>query len=222
MFQSTRRACGVLGAAAGSTLCAGLAVVAGIIPQSGAANARLQAAAAAPLEAVVPTVPDSIPTTLVEAGTDSTEVPPPVEVPTTVAEVTTTAPPVTTAPQPAPVEDVAVPDPAPIEAPPATVEPPASGAVPRREPSSAEVAQALEGLRPYVQSVFSPGPEQVAEAGEKICTAFDEGRTVEEVKAEGLELVEKVPFTTVKPGADDYVVRTAVTLYCPGHASKLG
>ena len=220
MFQTTRRTCSALGAAAGSTLCAGLAVVAGVIPQSGATNASLQAAAAAPLEAVVPTVPDATPATLVEDVTETTEAPPPAESPTTVPEVTTTVPPLTTAPPPPPVEAVA--DPAPVEAPPAPVEPPASGSVPRREPSSAEVAQALEGLRPYVQSVFSPGPDQVAEAGDKICTAFDEGQTVEEVKAAGLELVEKVPFTTVKPGADDYVVRTAVTLYCPGHASKLG
>jgi hypothetical protein len=41
------------------------------------------------------------------------------------------------------------------------------------------------------------------------------------VKATGLELVRKVPFTTVRPGADDYVMRTSVALYCPDHASEL-
>ncbi|MBW3643405.1 MAG: DUF732 domain-containing protein, partial [Actinobacteria bacterium] len=99
---------------------------------------------------------------------------------------------------------------------------PPPSTVPRRVPSSTEVDQALEGLRPYVRSIFSPGPAQVAEAGDKICTALDEGQTIDEVKAAGLELVEKVPFTTVRAGAGDDVVRTAVTLYCPGHASKLG
>lgn len=219
MFENTQRIRGVLGAAAGSTLCAGLAVVAGIIPQSGDTTTSIQAAALVPIEAVVPTVTDPAPTTVIEEEAAPEEAPVTTEPPTTVPEVTITAPPVTAAPAPPPPEDAAVEAP-PAEAPPAP-EAPASGAVPRRVPSGDEVSQALEGLKPFIQSPFSPGAAQVAEAGEKVCTAFDEGRSMDEVKAEGLALVKKVPFTTVKEGAADYVVRTAVTLYCPGHASKL-
>lgn len=58
MFQNTRRTCSVLGAAAASTLCAGLAVVAGIVPHSDAAPSVR--AAAVPVEAV-PTVPEVAP-----------------------------------------------------------------------------------------------------------------------------------------------------------------
>ncbi len=219
MFENTRRTCSVLGAAAASTLCAGLAVVAGIVPQSDSPSVR---AAAVPVEAV-PTVPEVAPTTVIEEVETpvTTDVPTTIEVvtTTTVAEVTTTtqrqAP---RPPEPAPTTDVPAPAP---PAPPTVEEPPASGSGPRRVPSSAEVDQALEGLRPYVQTPFPIGPAQVAEAGDKVCTAFDEGKSVEEVKAEGMALVKKVPFTTVKPGADDYVVRTSVALYCPDYASKL-
>ncbi|MGI8759278.1 MAG: DUF732 domain-containing protein [Acidimicrobiales bacterium] len=77
-------------------------------------------------------------------------------------------------------------------------------------------------MRPFVQTIFIPTHAQVNDLGNQICTAFDQGQTVEQVKATGLEMVSKVPLTTVRPGADDYVVRTAVALYCPGHASKLG
>lgn len=221
MVGNTRRARSALGAAAGSTLCVGLAVLTGIIPQSDATTTSVRAAAAVPLEAV-PTIAELTPTTVAEAEVvpGTTEVPP-----TTVAstptepKVTTTVPPVSSEPAPLSAQE-SEPAPAPAD-PPAVEEAPASSAVPRRVPSSAEVDEALEGLRPYVQSVFSPGPAQVAEAGDKVCTAFDEGKSVEEVKAEGLALVKRVPFTTVKPGADDYVVRTTVALYCPGHASKL-
>lgn len=219
MFRITRRTCNVLGAAAASTLCAGLAVVAGIVPQSDAPPSVR--AAAVPVEAV-PTVPDVAPTTVIE----EVEVPVTTVVPTTSEIVTTTAvPEVTTTqrqaprpPEPAPTIDV--PAPAPIDRPTAE-EPPASGSAPRQVPSSAEVNEALECLRPYVQTPFPIGPAQVAEAGDKVCTAFDEGKTVDEVKAEGMALVKKVPFTTVKPGADDYVVRTTVALYCPDYASEL-
>lgn len=213
----------MLGAAAGSTLCAGLAVVAGVIPRSEPTTTSLRAAAVLPLEAAVPTMAELAPAVAIaeEEVTPETVAPTTTESPTiAVPEVTTTAPPAPPAPGPAPVEEVSPPEPASTDAPVAPSEPvPAPAA--RRVPSSAEVEQALEGLKPYVQSVFSPGPAQVAEAGDKVCTALDEGQSVEEVKAAGLEMVEKVPFTTVKPGADDYVVRTAIALYCPDHASRL-
>ncbi len=220
MFENTRRTCNVLGAAAASTLCAGLVVVSGIVPQS-EAEPRVQAAAA-PL-AVVPTLPEVAPTTVIE----EVETPVTTAVPTTNEVVTTTTvPEVTTTtqrlapPPPEPAPAIDVPAPAPVDPPPAE-EPAAPRSTPRRVPTSAEVDQALEGLRPYVQTPFPIGAAQVAEAGDKVCTAFDEGKSVDEVKAEGMALVKKVPFTTVKPGADDYVVRTSIALYCPDHASKL-
>lgn len=218
MFENTRRTCSALGVATTMTLCTGLAVVAGIIPHAERPATDLRTAAVLPLE--VPTVDQTLTTT----GPTTTAAPPTTEAPTTTTmpEVTTTAPP-TAEPEPssAPVADIVVPEPTAATEPVAPTEPMASSAVPRRVPSSAEVDQALVGLKPFVQSVFSPGRDQVAEAGDKICTALDEGQTVEQVKAAGLELVRKVPFTTIKPGADDYVMRTSVALYCPDHASKL-
>ncbi|CAN5188500.1 hypothetical protein BH24ACT1_BH24ACT1_09170 [soil metagenome] len=82
--------------------------------------------------------------------------------------------------------------------------------------------QALDGIRPFVQTVFPLTHAHVNDLGNQVCTALDQGQTVEQVKATGLAKVRKVPFTNVLPGADDYVVRTAITLYCPGHAPKLG
>ncbi|MBW3546980.1 MAG: hypothetical protein KY452_02440 [Actinobacteria bacterium] len=61
-----------------------------------------------------------------------------------------------------------------------------------------------------------------SELGNNICTAFDEGQSVDQVKATGAQLVKKVPFATLLPGGDDYIIRTGVALYCPGHAPKLG
>lgn len=223
MFENTRGARKLLAAGAGSTLSLGLAVVVGVIPQSGATTTSLQAAAVVPVAVTVPAVGEATATTLVAAASTTLPVPSTTEVPmTTVPAADVTAPlaPISSsASASAPALTPAPTSPAPVADP---VEPAAPRVVPRRQPSSAEVDRALEGLRPYVRSIFSPGPAQVAEAGDKICTAFDEGQTVDEVTAAALALVKKVPFTTVGPGADEYVVRTAVALYCPGHASRLG
>lgn len=99
---------------------------------------------------------------------------------------------------------------------------PASGpVVPRRQPLSAEVQQAIVGMREFVRTILTPTYAHVNDLGGKVCTAFDQGQTGEQVKATGLAMVSKVPFTTVLPGADDYVVRTAINLYCPGHLYQL-
>jgi hypothetical protein len=34
--------------------------------------------------------------------------------------------------------------------------------------------------------------------------------------------VKKFPFATLLVGGDDYILRTAVALYCPGRSDKLG
>ncbi len=83
--------------------------------------------------------------------------------------------------------------------------------------------QAIDGFRPYVRSVVpvSPSHEQVVELGDKICTGFDEGRSVDEIKAAGRAMAESAPFVSVGPGGEDYILRTGTALYCPGHASKL-
>ncbi|HSH23107.1 MAG TPA: hypothetical protein VK975_03505 [Acidimicrobiales bacterium] len=113
---------------------------------------------------------------------EEVETPVTTDVPTTIeVDTTTTVPKVTTTterqpprpPEPAPTIDV--PAPAPID-PPTAEEPAASGSAPRRVPPSAEVDKALEGLRPYVKTPYPIGPAQVAEAGDKVCTAFDEAR----------------------------------------------
>jgi hypothetical protein len=88
-------------------------------------------------------------------------------------------------------------------------------------PSAAEVSQAIATLPQYVHSIISPTPAQVAQLGDQVCTAFDQGQTFAQVKATGLSMVTKVPLTTVLPGGADWVVRTTVALYCPGYTSKL-
>ena len=142
------------------------------------------------------------------------------------------------APPPPPVAAATVPKPAPAPAatkratsapkpaaavasapPPAAASPPPPKVVlpPRRQPSSAEVQQAIKGLQQYVD--FTPTPAQVAQAGDMVCDAFDQGQTFAQVKAAARSMVPS--YFEVKPGADDYVVRTAVRLYCPAYTSRL-
>lgn len=64
-------------------------------------------------------------------------------------------------------------------------------------------------------------PAQVIQAGDQVCTAFDQGKTFAEVKAMGMAAVAHVPLIGVSAGAADYVVRTGVTLFCPDYQSKL-
>ncbi|HWB66630.1 MAG TPA: hypothetical protein VG708_07375 [Mycobacteriales bacterium] len=89
---------------------------------------------------------------------------------------------------------------------------------PRTHPSSAAVAQAVAGLKNYVHTIFKPTAAQVAEFGDMVCTALDQHSTVAKIKATILQKVKQLPFTTVLPGAADYVVRTAVKLYCGGYS----
>ena len=92
----------------------------------------------------------------------------------------------------------------------------------RTTPSASAVATAISGLKNYVHTPFSPNASQVAEFGDDVCSAFDAGKTYAAVKSEILAKVQQLPFTTVEAGAADYVVKTAVHLYCPGYASRLG
>jgi hypothetical protein len=79
------------------------------------------------------------------------------------------------------------------------------------------VQAAIQGLQRYIH--VTPTPAQVADAGDQICTAFDQGQTFAQVKATGLAMVPS--YIKVSPAAADYVVRKAVELYCPAYASRL-
>lgn len=207
----------VLAGVAGVTLVLGVAVSAGAVPQPGAsgkgatiAAAKIDVIGAAPArqpgdvaaEAPATTVaPTTVPpTTVAHSTTPTTRAP-------VKATPTTTAPATTVAPAPAAAAAPAAPA-APTKA-------------PRRVPSAAEVNSAIATLPQYVSTIFTPSPAQVAQLGDQVCTAFDQGQTFAQVKATGLSMVTQVPLTTVKPGGADWVVKTIVGLYCPGYASKL-
>lgn len=219
MFANTGRTRGFLGAGAASVCALGLGAVMGIVPRAGEVT-TVRAADARPASVTDLTVQ---PVDTVPEAAAAVDIPPPAPEPAEVAEV---APPTRqavaeTADQAA--ESEAVPEPGPVVEP-ETVPEVAAASVPRRQPSVAEVDQAIAGVRQYVRSLLpiSPTHAQVAELGDKICTALDEGQSLEQIKATGAQLVKQVPFATLLPGGDEYILRTGVALYCPGHASKLG
>lgn len=210
-----------------SVLGLGVGATTGIVPRAGeVTTVRAAAADAGPRpadreEQLLATIPQAI--ELVSSA--------PAEGPTGESEVSTPASPQTGAPTGSAPEPE--PESVPVTAPEgsegeeavdggAPVPPPAPS-VPRRQPSTAEVDQAIEGVRPYIRSLIPlrPTRAQVAELGAKICTALDEGQTMDQVKATGAELVKKVPFASLREGGADYIVRSGVALYCPGHGDKL-
>lgn len=211
MLAKSGRTRGVLGVVAASTLTLGLATVAGLVPRVG----EVTTVAATDVR------PVAIDEPVIDPGPAS-------PIPVTIPPMTAPPQPTEITPQPVvpPVPQAPVQGPPEVIAEPVTnvfVPPPAPVMVPRRQPSAAEVEQAIAGLRPYIRSLFPVNPThaQVAELGGNICTAFDEGQSVDQVKATGAQLIKKVPFATLLPGGDDYIIRTGVALYCPGHAPKL-
>ncbi|HVW80157.1 MAG TPA: DUF732 domain-containing protein [Mycobacteriales bacterium] len=90
----------------------------------------------------------------------------------------------------------------------------------RTVPSAAEVAGAVSGLKQYVHTVFSITSSEVAQFGNDVCSAFDKNESYSSIKSQITAKVKQLPFTTVSAGAADYVVRTAVKLYCPGYTSR--
>jgi hypothetical protein len=91
----------------------------------------------------------------------------------------------------------------------------------RTTPSASAVSAAISGLRNFVHTPLTPTSAQVAQFGDMVCDAFDNGSTFAHVKSVILDKVQQLPFTTVSAGAADYVVKTAVSLYCPGYKSKV-
>jgi hypothetical protein len=137
--------------------------------------------------------------------------------PTTAAKAApTTTKPRVVAPKPTPAPQAAIAAPA-TAAPPAPVAP---AKVARTVPSAAAVQQAISQLPQHVHSILTPSAAQVAQLGDQVCTAFDQGQTAAQVEATGLQMVTQVPLTTVLPGGAEWVAKTTVTLYCPGYLSK--
>ena len=208
MWEDTTSRVKLVAGAAGATLCVALAAVIGIVPGAhDSGEPQNVAATAIPPDPVLPAQAAELPAPPV-VTVPPTAPPPP---PTTAAPKKASAPrPVT---KPAAKAPTAV---APVAASAASAPP--TVAVARRQPSRAEVQAAIQGLRQYVS--YTPTPAQVAQGADQICTAFDQGQTYDQVKSTALSMVPS--FITVRPGAAEYVIHTAVELYCPGHASNLG
>lgn len=218
----------LVGLAAAVTFSTAMAAVVGIVPRvDGATSVRTAQAGATELawmdreaqvlqEATLSEVVTDTSTTVVPDSAPQPENAPPTSAVAALDVVETELAPPTSAPTVA-------------EAPSA----PAEAAAPaRRVPSPAEVQEAIQGMERFVTfksglfgllaDVPTPTSAQVDELGALVCTALDEGQTVEQAKATGLAMAADNPWVTITPAGAEYVVKTAITLYCPGHAAKLG
>ncbi|HWA66190.1 MAG TPA: hypothetical protein VG899_07460 [Mycobacteriales bacterium] len=90
----------------------------------------------------------------------------------------------------------------------------------RTKPSAGQLASAITGLKKYVHTVFSITTSEVDQFGDQVCSAFDKNESYASIKSQISAKVKQLPFTTVTAGAADYVVRTAVKLFCPGYTSR--
>jgi len=216
----------VLAGIAGVNLALALAVSAGAVPRPGAddgvrstervASAAFSHDALASARQPGDTTPASVHAAVSDTAT--TAAPPMAGAQTAAApKVTVTTPPAAKAV--AATTSAKAPTVAAPTAPPVTALPLPVG-VARRVPAASEVQAALGALPTHVHSILTPSPAQVAQLGDKVCTLFDQGQTFAQVKATGLQMVTQVPLTTILPGGADWVVRTVVTLYCPGHLPK--
>ena len=222
MLTNSNRIVKVLGGVVGVNLTLALAVSAGAVPHPGADNGvrtasvgveQLASPARQPGDHVAPpqdpapatsaATPDTTPTTAAPA--------------TTVARPRTTTPPTTKAPAAKAATTAA---PAAAAAPTATAAP-VVAKVARRVPTPAEVQGVVARLKKDIPILgfVAIAPAQIDQAGDQVCTAFDNGQTFAQVKATGLSLIP--PSVTVPGATADWAVRQAVALYCPGHANKL-
>ncbi len=219
----------LLAGVAGSTLALGLAVAVGAVPGPGVAApvpvaAHLEQVPAAPIlpqdpapaaaaEAVVQVVPVAAP-----PKASTTKPAAPAAAPRSAGAAATRAPAraaARSAPVPAPAAATGAVLPVPAAAPLVT-------RVERRTPSSTEIKDTIAELRSRVGGLLrfvSPTAAQLNQAGNQVCTGFDNGQSFEQVRAAGLS---SIPSTVkVSPENADWAVRKLVTLYCPGHAPKL-
>jgi len=227
MLEHTTHLERLLIAAAGVTLALGMAASAGAMP-------GLAAGGPAPTEVVAQLAPAAAPAvvTLVDAAAPpppaAVEVPAPVAPPAAAAAkpVAATAPtkkpPVAVSTNTQPQARPAV-APAPVAALAAAVPAPAAVAtVARRTPSSEEIKSTISELKRQVGGLLrfvSPTADQINQAGDQVCTGFDNGETFAQVKATGLSMMPD--SVDVSPATADWAVRQLVTMYCPGHADKL-
>ena len=219
MLNNTSRNRKLLAGLVGVNLTLALAVSAGAVPRPGdhgevrtASVSQVEELAAPPARQPGDSVPATAPA---PAAVTAAAVPTPA--PTTVPKPRVTTPPTTRAPvaKAAPVT-------APTAVAPATAAAAAPAKVARRTPSATEVQGVINELKRQVGGILllvSPTAAQIAQAGDQVCTAFDGGQSFAQVKATGLSMVPA--SITVPPATVDWAVRQAVTLYCPGHASKL-
>ena len=225
MLDNTSGKLKVLAGAVGVNLALALAVSVGALPQPGANDPVHAAAVSEVVEEAAPAArqPGDAVTGASQAQTEA----PTTVVPTTasgtattVAKPKTTAPATTKAPTRTKTTHAAAPPPA-VTAP-APTAPAAPVKVARRTPSTAEVNAAISQLKQQVGGLLllvSPTPAQIDQVGDQVCTAFDNGQTFAQVKATALSMIP--PSVIVTAATTEWAVRQAVTLYCPGHASKL-
>ena len=221
MINSSNWIVKVLGGVVGVNLTLALAVSAGAVPHPGADNeVRVASVEVEELAASVRQPGDNVAPAQVEAPAEPAV--PETTTPTTAAPVTTVAKPRTTAPPAtkAPVTKAAPATAAPAAAPAAPV-PAAPTKVARRVPTPAEIQGVVARLKKDIPvlAFVAVSPAQIDQAGDQVCTAFDNGQTFAQVKATGLSMIPA--SITVPPTTADWAVRQAVALYCPGHASKL-
>ncbi len=97
----------------------------------------------------------------------------------------------------------------------------ASALAARRQPTSAEIAQVIASVKTALPFVTLTAA-QIGQAGNQVCSAFDQGKTFAQVTTQvvatlgGAALGGLIP-ASVPAGA----VRTLVTMFCPGYASKV-
>jgi len=173
-------------------------------PPPAASNAQADATVGVPAEVAVATPEPEAAVAIIE----ETIVP-------EVETVATTTPRKVAAPQAEVVAPVVV-------APAATVPtlPPAPVLAARTVPSAAQLQAATAEISRVtgVPALFI-SPAYLADGGNQVCTAFDQGQTFDQVKAAAIAKAASV--VALSAAAADSAVRTAVAMYCPGYASKL-
>ncbi len=95
-----------------------------------------------------------------------------------------------------------------------------SKTVPRRNPSSAEVAGAIRQIQARIP-LYRPTEAQARDFAGDICDAFDDGTSYSAIRSSVMEKVSRLPFTSVSASDADLAIRLAVELVCPGHEPKL-
>jgi len=209
----------MLAGGVGVTLSLALAVSAGAIPRPGDDDPVRTASVSQIEELAAPIAHQPGDHVAVATPAPTTSAAP--AAPTTAAAPKPTAPPTTKAPV---VRSTATTKPAATvtAAAPAASPAPAAAKVARRTPSSAEAVAAIAELKSRIgglAALASISEVQLADAGNQVCTAFDNGQTFDEVKATGLTMIPA--YITVTPATVDWAVRKGVAMYCPGHTAKL-